>query len=167
MNKSSALVMGSSRDAQQGASAAHALLLEGEAVVPGDLTPHLLGFGHSLMWRKEAVVVCLECVSGGSRAGENQPAGGRRGRGGRSDGFTSCWGEAEILNGSRRPLCKPFPTEKKVKAGLKVLPRNLAHRGAQSMDGNSLREGHFSLQANWVPESGCVGVWAIDTAHNH
>lgn len=107
------------------------------------------------------------CVWRAPERGKNQPAGGRRGRGGRSDGFTSCWGEAEILNGSRRPLCKPFPTEKKVKAGLKVLPRNLAHRGAQSMDGNSLREGHFSLQANWVPESGCVGVWAIDTAHNH
>ena len=99
--------------------------------------------------------------------GGKSTCGRKERKGGRSDGFTSCWGGAEILNGSRRPLCKPFPTEKKVKAGLKVLPRNLAHRGAQSMDGNSLREGRFSLQANWVPESGYVEVWAIDTAHNH
>lgn len=96
---------------------------------------------------------------------EEGPCGGLPGvcvwrppRGEEGDGLT-CWGGAEILNDSRRPRCKPFPTEKKVKAGLKVLSQNLAHRGAQSMDGNSLREGRFSLQTSLVPESGvCQGV---------
>lgn len=92
MNKSSALVMGNSRYAQKGASAARALLLEGEAAVPGDLTPRLLGFGHSLMWRKEAVVVCLECVSGGPLGGKiNLREEGEEGRSRDSEWFAEAF----------------------------------------------------------------------------